>query len=265
MNKSDIKSGFDTVDSAIGGFHNGDLVFLCSRPNIDKTSFALNIARNILSNNKSIAYFSLESSKELIFDHLLSMESLVPYKTILNNALSDEETKSIEIAKDRILKYNLYIDDTPHISIEHIENTVAQLCNVDLIMIDYVQLMKHISVLDDPVEQNIILWHRLKKTAKKLDIPIICLSQTHRHYIDKNMSLNDKLNEIDLYLWQMKISDVFLQLVIDTKATGETTNKQKLACIIISSRYYSNDGSVASGKSSLMHLNFDPEHLLFNA
>ena len=263
MNKSDIKSGFDTIDSAIGGFHNGDLVFLCSRPNIDKTSFALNIARNILSNNKSIAYFSLESSKELIFDRLLSMETQVPYIKIRNNALNDEETKSIEIAKDRILKYNLYIDDTPHISIEYIENTVAQLCSVDLVVIDYVQLMKRISVLDDPVEQNIILWHRLKKTAKKLDIPIICLSQVHRHYIDKNMNSNDKLNEINLYLWQMNISDIFLQLVIDTKATGETTNKQKLACIIIGSRYYSNDGSVASGKSSLMHLNFDPEYLLF--
>lgn len=191
------------------------------------------------------------------------MESLVPYKTILNNALSDKETKSIERAKDRISKYTLYIDDTPHISIEYIENTVAQLGNVDLVVIDYVQLMKRISVLDDLVEQNIILWHRLKKTAKKLDIPIICLSQIHRHYIDKNMNLSDKLNEIDSYLWQMNISDVFLQLVIDTKGTGETTNKQKLACIIIGSRYYSKDGSVASGKSSLMHMNFDPEHLLF--
>lgn len=191
------------------------------------------------------------------------MESLVPYKTILNNALSDKETKSIERAKDRISKYSLYIDDTPHISIEYIENTVAQLGNVDLVVIDYVQLMKRTSVLDDPVEQNIILWHRLKKTAKKLDIPIICLSQIHRHYIDKNMNPSDKLNEIDSYLWQMNISDVFLQLVIDTKVTGETTNKQKLACIIISSRYYSNDGSVASGKSSLMHLNFETEHLLF--
>ena len=48
MNKSDIKSGFDTIDSTIGGFHNGDLVFLCSHPEIDKTSFALNIVRNIL-------------------------------------------------------------------------------------------------------------------------------------------------------------------------------------------------------------------------
>lgn len=263
MNKSDIKSGFDTIDSTIGGFHYKDLIFLCSRPEIDKTSFALNIAKNILSNNKSIAYFSLESSGKLIFDRLLSMESLVPYIKILNNDLSDEETISIERAKDRISKYNLYIDDTPHISIEHIENMVAQLGNVDLIMIDYVQLMKRISVLDDPIEQNIILWHRLKRTAKKLGIPIICLSQVHRHYTDKNMSLSDKLNEIDSYLWQMTIPDVFLQLVIDTKVTSETTDKQKLACLIISSRYYSKDGSVASGKSSLMHLNFDPEHLLF--
>ena len=262
MNKSDIKSSFDTIDNTIGGFQNGDLIFLCSRPEIDKTSFALNIARNILGCNKTIAYFSLESSKELIFDRLLSMESQVPYIKILNNDLSDEETKSIEIAKDRILKYNLYIDDTTHISIEYIENTVAQSGNVDLIMIDYVQLMKRISVLDDPVEQNIILWHRLKKTAKKLDIPIICLSQLHRHYIDKNMNPSDKLNEIDSYLWQMNISDVFLQLVFDTTLPAQANNN-KIACLVTGSRYYSKDGSVASGKSSLLHLNFDPEHLLF--
>lgn len=192
------------------------------------------------------------------------MESQVPYIKILNNDLSDKETKSIEIAKDRILKYNLYIDDTPHISIEYIENTIAQLGNVDLIMIDYVQLMKRISVLDDPVEQNIILWHRLKKTAKKLDIPIICLSQVHRHYIDKNMSLSDKMNEIDSYLWQMNISDVFLQLVFDTTLPSETIDNNKIACLITGSRYCSKDGSVGSGKSTLAHLNFNSENLLFS-
>ena len=264
MNKSDIKSGFDTIDSTIGGFHNGDLIFLCSHPEIDKMSFALNIVRNILGCNKTIAYFSLESSKELIFDRLLSMESQVPYIKILNNDLSDEETKSIEIAKDRILKYNLYIDDTPQISIEYIENAVAQLCNVDLVVIDYVQLMKHISVLDDPIEQNIILWHRLKRTAKKLDVPIICLSQVQRHYIDKNMSPSDKLNEIDSYLWQMNISDVFLQLVFDTTLPAKANDNNKIACLVTGSRYHSKDGCVASGKSSLIHLNFNPENLLFN-
>lgn len=237
---------------------------MCSHPEIDKTSFALNIARNLLICNKTIAYFSLESSKELIFDRLLSMESQVPYIKILNNDLSDEETKSIERAKDRIYKYKLCIDETPHISIEHIENIVAQLGNVDLIMIDYVQLMKRISVLDDPIEQNIILWHRLKKTAKKLDIPIICLSQVHRHYIDKNMNPSDKLNEIDSYLWQMNISDVFLQLVFDTTLPAKA-NDNKIACLVTGSKYYSKDDSVAFGKSSLMHLNFDPEHLLFKA
>lgn len=236
---------------------------MCSHPEIDKTSFALNIARNLLICNKTIAYFSLESSKELIFDRLLSMESQVPYIKILNNDLSDEETKSIERAKDRISKYKLCIDETPHISIEHIENIVAQLGNVDLIMIDYVQLMKRISVLDDPVEQNIILWHRLKRTTKKLDIPIICLSQVHRHYIDKNMSLRDKLNEIDSYLWQMKISDVFMQIVFDTTLPAKANDNNKIACLVTGSRYYSNDGSVASGKSSLVDLNFDPQNLLF--
>jgi len=191
------------------------------------------------------------------------MESQVPYKKILNNELSVKEAKSVERAKDRISKYNLYIDETPHISIEHIENAVAQLGKVDLIIIDYVQLMKRISVLDDPVEQNIILWHRLKKAAKKLDIPIICLSQTHRHYIDKNMNPSDKLNEIDSYLWQMKISDVFMQIVFDTTLPTNTIATNKTACLITGSRCYSEDGSVASGKSSLMHLNFEPEYSLF--
>lgn len=192
------------------------------------------------------------------------MESLIPYKTILNNALIDKETKSIERAKDRISKYHLHIDDTTRISIEYIENTIAQLGNVDLIMIDYVQLMKRISVLDDPVEQNIILWHRLKRTAKKLDVPIICLSQLHRHYIDKNMSLSDKMNEIDSYLWQMNISDVFLQLVFDTTLPSETIDNNKIACLITGSRYCSKDGSVGSGKSTLAHLNFNSENLLFS-
>lgn len=191
------------------------------------------------------------------------MESLVPYKTILNNALIDKETKSIERAKDRISKYHLHIDDTTRISIEYIENTVAQLGKVDLIMIDYVQLMKHISVLNDPVEQNIILWHRLKKTAKKLDIPIICLSQSHHHYIDKNMNPSDKLNEIDSYLWLMKISDVFMQLVFDTTLPAKAIDNNKIACLVTGIRYYSKDGCVASGKSSLLHLNFNPENLLF--
>ena len=76
------------------------------------------------------------------------------------------------------------------------------------------------------------------------------------------MNPSDKLNEIDSYLWQMNISDVFLQLVFDTTLPAKA-NDNKIACLVTGSKYYSNDGSVASGKSSLMHLNFETEYLLF--
>ena len=76
------------------------------------------------------------------------------------------------------------------------------------------------------------------------------------------MNPSDKLNEIDSYLWQMNISDVFLQLVFDTTLPAKA-NDNKIACLVTSSKYYSKDGSVTSGKSSLLHLNFEPEYLLF--
>ncbi|MBQ8057546.1 MAG: hypothetical protein IJ275_04330 [Ruminococcus sp.] len=67
INKSVTQTGFDTIDSTIGGFHNGDLIFLCSRPEIDKTSFALNIAKNILDRaHRKLLNFVISGSKIVI-------------------------------------------------------------------------------------------------------------------------------------------------------------------------------------------------------
>ena len=146
-----------------------------------KTSFALNIARNVAcKSKKTVAFFSLEMSKEQIASRLLSSEALVGGTKLRTGKLTDEEWQRLVPASDILKNANLYIDDTPGITITEMKSRLRRLREVDLVVVDYLQLMSSTRRIDSRVNEISEITRSLKIMAKELNVPVITLSQLSR-------------------------------------------------------------------------------------
>lgn len=182
-----VPTGIRAIDEKIGGWQNSDLIILAGRPGMGKTSFVLSVARNAaIDFKKSVALFSLEMSATQLAHRLFAIESGIDSSKITKGKLNDPEWAQL---MDRIGVLNtnkLIIDDTPQLSIFDLRAKCRRLkhrYNIDLIIIDYLQLMSGNS--DDKGrgnrEQEISQISRsLKALAKDLNVPVIALSQLSR-------------------------------------------------------------------------------------
>lgn len=193
-----IKSGFDKLDKITKGFHRSDLILLAARPGMGKTSFALNIAANVASDNKTVVFFSLEMQKEAIAARLLSLETLIPIKNFRQREFSDEERMKIIIANNTLAEYNFYIYDTLLMTVSEMKMALQAIHNsIDLIVIDYLQLIESDEIIEDRLLQLTEIITKLKCLAKELNVPIIILSQLSRsveHRENRRPQLSDVRN-----------------------------------------------------------------------
>lgn len=176
-----ISTGIGDLDRVITGLNRSDLILLAARPGMGKTSFALNIARYVASTaKKTVAFFSLEMSKEQLASRLLSTEALVGGTKLRTGKLSDEEWGRLVSAGDVLSKSEFYLDDTPGITVAEIKSKLRRLKNIDLVLIDYLQLMTSGRRIDNRVQEVSEITRNLKILAKELNVPVICLSQLNR-------------------------------------------------------------------------------------
>lgn len=176
-----IPSGIGDLDRVITGLNRSDLILLAARPGMGKTSFALNIARYASSTaKKTVAFFSLEMTKEQLASRLLSTEALVQGTKLRTGKLSDEEWVRIVSAGDVLSKCDFYLDDTPGITVAEIKSKLRRLKNIDLVVIDYLQLMTSGRRIDNRVQEVSEITRNLKILAKEINVPVICLSQLNR-------------------------------------------------------------------------------------
>ncbi|MDO5123662.1 MAG: replicative DNA helicase [Eubacteriales bacterium] len=186
LNRSDpnlvpVSSGIGDLDRVITGLNRSDLILLAARPGMGKTSFALNIAKNVAGpQQKTVAFFSLEMSNEQLASRLLSTEALVEGTKLRTGKLTDEEWQRIIGAGDILSKMNLYLDATPGITVPAIKAKLRRLRSLDLVVIDYLQLMTTGRRTDNRVQEISEITRSLKILAKELNVPIICLSQLSR-------------------------------------------------------------------------------------
>lgn len=183
-----VPTGFKDVDSLFHGLRGGDLIILAARPGVGKTSFALNLALNAAKEGTTVAFFSLEMDSGQITQRLISSEAKVDLNKIRSGKLNDE-WGPVADASGRISALELYIDDTPGLSImEARAKARRELRNVagegknGLIVIDYLQLMQAPTVRRDgnrAVEVGEIS-RGLKILAKEMDMPVIALAQLNR-------------------------------------------------------------------------------------
>src|SRR3989339_1543906 len=180
-----IPSGFSDLDNKLSGFQNSDLIILAARPSLGKTTLALDIARmSATKNDKSILIFSLEMSSQQLVDRMLSAESRVNAWNLRTGHLSsDKEFSQIRDSLDKLAKAKIYIDDQPGNSIVRMKALARRLKaekGLDLIVVDYLQLMTTSKNYDSMVNQVTEISRSLKSLAKELDVPVLALSQLSR-------------------------------------------------------------------------------------
>ncbi len=181
-----LATNFSEIDKVTSGLHPNELIIIAARPAMGKTAFALNLATNIAINNKkTVALFNLEMGAEQLVNRMFSSLGQVEGNKIKSGYLEHNDWKRIEEAVSLLAKANIFIDDTPGISIGEIRAKCRRLASsekgLDLVVIDYLQLITGSAKYAGNRQQEIAEISRsLKTLAMELNIPIIALAQLSR-------------------------------------------------------------------------------------
>ena len=180
-----IATGFLDLDYKTAGMQPSDLILVAARPSMGKTAFVLNIAQHVaFREEKTVAIFSLEMSKEQLVNRLFSLESKVNSQAIRTGNMKDDEWERLIESADVIGSSKLLIDDTPGISFGELRSKCRKFKienNLELVIIDYLQLMTGAGKNNESRQQEISEISRsLKALARELHVPVIALSQLSR-------------------------------------------------------------------------------------
>jgi len=187
-----LETGYVDFDEAVLGLQKSDLIIIAGRPAMGKTSFAMNIAENIACSHfkkdggekRTVAVFSMEMSSQQLALRLLSSLSSINNKRLKTGKLYDEDWDPLRHAATMLNESQLFIDDTPALTPMDIRARCRRLARkqggLDLIVIDYLQLMQGGGRNDNRTEEISQISRSLKALAKEMDVPVIALSQLNR-------------------------------------------------------------------------------------
>ena len=182
-----VPTGFTDVDKLFNGFREGDLVILAARPSVGKTAFALNMAVNAAKAGCKVAFLSLEMSNSQLVMRMLCSEARVSMQKVNAGTVADSDWSALVEASARLANLNLYIDDTPGLSIQQLRTKATRLMhdaepNRGIVFVDYLQLMQpNIARRDGNRAVEVSEISRgLKILAKDLKMPVVALSQLSR-------------------------------------------------------------------------------------
>lgn len=189
-----IPTGFVDLDKLTSGLHPSDFIILAARPSMGKTAFALNVVQNVAlrahkkigGNPCSVAFFSLEMSKEQLVNRMLCAEAGIDSQRLRIGEMADKDWDSLWSACDSMSKAKIFIDDTPGITAMEMRSRARRLKaehGLDLVVVDYLQLMQGSgkrNVSGDRQQEVSEISRSLKALARELDVPVIALSQLSR-------------------------------------------------------------------------------------
>ena len=234
-----VGSGFTDLDSMTSGFQSGDMILIAARPSMGKTTFALNIAEHAaLREHKSVVIFSLEMSKEQLAYKLLCSEANVDMLKLRTGALEDSDWENIARATGPLSKAKVYIDDTAGVTVMEMRSKCRRLkleYGIDLIVIDYLQLMSGGSGTDNRQQEVSEISRSIKALAKEMECPVIALSQLSRapeQRADHRPMLSDLRESGSIE----QDADLVMFLYRDEYYNKETEDKNIGECIIAKQR-----------------------------
>ena len=178
-----LATGFTDLDQLLGGFQRSDLIILAARPSVGKSALALNIGTNVAKEGSVIAIFSLEMSSEQVVLRLLANEAEVSGHRLRLGLYTEAEGNQITHAIGELSDLSIYIDDTPMQGINQMRSKARRLYierGVDLIIVDYLQLVSGSGKSDNRVQEVGEISRALKAMARDLNVPVLATSQLSR-------------------------------------------------------------------------------------
>ena len=239
---SGLSTGLRDLDKFISGLNKTDLIILAARPGMGKTSMALNLALNVAKKNpkRTVAFFSLEMSKQQLVTRLLSNESFVDNQKLITGQLSMDEWSKLGIAASALAQTDIRVDDNPSLTVAEMNAKCRRIDDLALVIIDYLQLM--VSAGGKPTSgenrQQVVsdISRSLKIMAKELNVPVICLSQLSR----ANESRQDKRPMISDLRESGAIeqdADEVMFLYRDDYYNKDTEKQNVAECIVAKNRH----------------------------
>ena len=242
-----IPTGFADVDKLLGGFQRSDLVILAARPSVGKTSLALSIAHNAAKKfRQRVAVFSLEMSDEQVVQRLISAETGINSQRLRQGEIEEDEWGRFVKATSNLAETLIFIDDTPSISALELRTKARRLhaeVGIDLIVVDYLQLMRGDVRSENRVQEISTISRGLKALARELNVPVLALSQLSRGVesrTDKRPLLSDLRESGALE----QDADVVIFIYRD-EMYNENTERKNIADIIVAKHRNGPTGTVA--------------------
>ena len=253
-----LSTGLTDLDRAISGLNKSDLILLAARPGMGKTSMALNILLEAgKKSGKSVAFFSLEMSREQLARRLISSECFVDNKKLVTGKLTEEDWEKVAVAADSLNRSKILIDDDSTVSVADILAKCRRVDDLGLVIIDYLQLMQSAGGRQYSGEnrQQVVsdISRALKIMAKELNVPVLCLSQLSR----ANESRSDKrpmLSDLRESGAIEQDADIVMFLYREGYYDKDTPNPNLAECIIAKNRH---------GETRTVELQWLPEFTTF--
>ena len=235
-----VPSGFHELDQKTTGFQDGDLIIIAGRPGMGKTSFALNMMRNAaIDNKKKIGFFSLEMANEQLAMRLLCSEARVDSNLVRRGDLPKSQYKNLSLAVGPLSKSDIYLDDTPALSILELRAKARRLkndVNLDMIIVDYLQLMQGPKGAESRQQEIATISRSMKALAKELEIPIVALSQLSRAVEQRAGSKKPQLSDLRESGAIEQDADVVIFLYRDEVYNKDADNEGQAEIIVAKQR-----------------------------
>jgi len=179
-----IPSGFRDLDALTAGFHNSEFIVVAARPSMGKTALCLNISQHVgLKTPHSVGFFSLEMAKEQVAMRLLCSEAQIDLQKVRTGFVNDREFERLKLSAEVLSQAKIYIDETAALTVMEMKAKTRRLKmehHLDLVFIDYMQLMHAGSRFENRVQEISYISRSLKELAKELQIPVVGISQLSR-------------------------------------------------------------------------------------
>ena len=252
-----LSTGLRDLDMKINGLNKSDLLLIAARPAMGKTSFALNIGLNVAKKYKStVAFFSLEMSREQLVMRLLSGESFVDSQKMATGKLSEEEWEKLCMASASLTQTDIRVDDNPSITVAEMNAKLRRVDDLGLVIIDYLQLMTgsgYGRASENRVQVVGEISRSLKIMAKELNVPVICLSQLSRA-VESRQDKRPIMSDLRESGAIEQDADAILFLYRDDYYNPNTEEKNVAECIVSKNRH---------GETGTVKLQWLPQYTTF--
>ena len=254
-----LSTGLPDLDELTLGLNKSELIIIAARPGMGKTSIALNIALHVaMQQNKKVAIFSLEMSREQLVTRLLSRAALVPSQNLVTGRLTDQQWRDVSAAATALNATNILIDDNSTLTVADMNAQCRTIKDLGLVVIDYLQLMSSAggsrNWSNESRTQAVSDISRMMKVmAKQLGVPVICLSQLNRaaeSRQDKRPLLSDLRESGSIE----QDADVVIGLYREGYNNRECENPNAAEAIVLKNR---------KGQTGTVNLTWVPEYTSF--